>query len=151
MKINIWMHVCMLSCFSHVWLLQPHGLLPSRRLCPWDSPDKNPGVGWHALLERSFPTQGLDPCPLHFLQWHAGSLGIVQPRNSKDWDMQHESISHDILCCNRVPEQKTTTAKQINEVIGIHIQEKTHMQSTSWDTLGWRKHSWSQDCREKYQ
>ena len=27
----------------------------------------------------------------------------------------------------------------------------TSMQSTSWETLGWRNHSWNQDCREKYQ
>ena len=27
----------------------------------------------------------------------------------------------------------------------------TSMQSTSWEMLGWRKHSWNQDCREKYQ
>ena len=25
------------------------------------------------------------------------------------------------------------------------------MQSTSWETLGWKKRSWNQDCREKYQ
>ena len=27
----------------------------------------------------------------------------------------------------------------------------TYMQSTSWETLGWKKHSWNQDCQEKYQ
>ena len=25
------------------------------------------------------------------------------------------------------------------------------MQSTSWETLGWRNTSWNQDCWEKYQ
>ena len=25
------------------------------------------------------------------------------------------------------------------------------MQSTSWETLGWKKHSWNQDCWEKCQ
>ena len=35
---------------------QPHGLL-----CPWDSPDKNTGVGCRALLQGIFPTQGLNP------------------------------------------------------------------------------------------
>ena len=30
--------------------LQPHGLLPTRLLCPWDSPGQNTGVGCHALL-----------------------------------------------------------------------------------------------------
>ena len=39
--------------------LQPHGLRPTRLLCPWDSPGKNTGVGCHALLQGIFPTQGL--------------------------------------------------------------------------------------------
>ena len=29
-----------------------------RLLCPWDSPDKNTGVGCHFLLQGIFPTQG---------------------------------------------------------------------------------------------
>ena len=40
--------------------LQPHGLEPTRLLCPWDSPGKNTGVGFHALLQGIFPTQGLN-------------------------------------------------------------------------------------------
>ena len=28
---------------------------PSRLLCPWDSPGKNPGVGSHSLLQEIFP------------------------------------------------------------------------------------------------
>ena len=35
-----------------------HGLLPSRLLCPWDSPGKNAGVGCCALLQAIFLTQG---------------------------------------------------------------------------------------------
>ena len=31
--------------------LRPHGLQPARPLCPWDSPGKNTGVGFHALLQ----------------------------------------------------------------------------------------------------
>ena len=38
--------------------LWPHGLYPTRLLCPWDSPGKIPGVGGHFLLQRIFPTQG---------------------------------------------------------------------------------------------
>ena len=32
-----------------------------------------------------------------------------------------------------------------------HPAYLTYMQSTSWETLGWMKRSWNQDCREKYQ
>ena len=51
----------MLSHFSCVWLFATHGLWPARLLCPWDSPDKNTGVGGHALLQGIFPTQGRTP------------------------------------------------------------------------------------------
>ena len=31
--------------------VRPHGLRPTRLLCPWDSPGKNTGVGCHFLLQ----------------------------------------------------------------------------------------------------
>ena len=40
--------------------LQPHGLEPTRFLCPWDSPGKNTGVGCHSLLQGISLTQGLN-------------------------------------------------------------------------------------------
>jgi len=56
------------SHFSHVQLFATHGPWPSRFLCPWDFPGKNTGVGWDALLQGVFLTQGLNPhllCLLH--------------------------------------------------------------------------------------
>ena len=49
------------SCLVLSNSLHPHGLWPTRLLCPWDYPSKNTGVGCHALLQRIFPTQGLNP------------------------------------------------------------------------------------------
>ena len=38
--------------------VRPHGLQPTRLLCPaWDFPGRNTGVGCHALLQGIFPTQ----------------------------------------------------------------------------------------------
>ena len=37
-------------------------LWPIGLLCPWDSPGKNTGVGFHALLQGIFLTQGLNQC-----------------------------------------------------------------------------------------
>ena len=51
--------------FQPVW---PHRQWPGRLLCPWDSPGKNTGVGCHFLLQRIFPTQGLNPDLLHCRQ-----------------------------------------------------------------------------------
>ena len=33
--------------------VQPHGLLPARLFCQWDSPGKTTGVGCHFLLQGS--------------------------------------------------------------------------------------------------
>ena len=48
-------------------LLQPHGLKPTRHLCPWDFPGKNAGVDCHLLLQEIFLTQGSNFCLLHWL------------------------------------------------------------------------------------
>ena len=34
-------------------------------LCAWGFPGKNTGVGCRFLLQRIFPTKGLNPCLLH--------------------------------------------------------------------------------------
>jgi len=70
---DIYIHACVLNHFSHECLLQPYGLLPTRLLCPWDSPGKNTGVGCHVLLQRIFPTQGSSP------HWQVGSLPLMPP------------------------------------------------------------------------
>ena len=41
--------------------LQPHGLQPTRLLCPGDSPGQSTRVGCHALLQGIFPTRELNP------------------------------------------------------------------------------------------
>ena len=61
--------------------LRPHGLWPARLLCPWNSPDKNAGVGCHFPLQAIFPTQGLNPDLQHcrLILYHLsyqGSTGI---------------------------------------------------------------------------
>ena len=42
-----------------------------------DSPGKNTGVSCHALLQGSFPSQGLNSLSLMSLEWQAGSLPLV--------------------------------------------------------------------------
>ena len=61
--------------------LQPHWLQPTRLLCPWDSPDKNPGVGCHARLQGIFPAlEASNLHILHLLQWQADSLPLSHVR-----------------------------------------------------------------------
>ena len=63
--------------------LRPHGLEPTRLLCPWGSPSENTRVGCHALLQGIFPTQGSNPGLPH-CRWilhrlsHQGSPRILK-------------------------------------------------------------------------
>ena len=66
-------------------LLQPHGLQPTRHICPWDFPGKNTGVSCHFLLQApSQPRHGtcvvciggwMDSLPLN----HQGSPWATGP------------------------------------------------------------------------
>ena len=49
----------------------PMDCSPPGSFCPWDFPGKNTGVGCSFLLQDIFPTQGSNPCRLH---WQADSL-----------------------------------------------------------------------------
>ena len=62
--------------------LGPHGLQPTRLLCPWNSPGKNTGVGSHFLLPGIFLIQGSN---LHLLPWQAGSVdgSTTEPLSGK--------------------------------------------------------------------
>ena len=87
-KIHIyeWLHqgvwqINFFVCFRYSVMsnfLQPHGLQPSRLVCPWDFPGKNTGVDCLSLLQEIFPTQGSNPGLLHcrqilYLLSHQGS------------------------------------------------------------------------------
>ena len=53
--------VCVLVVPSCPILCDPMDYMPARLLCPWNSPDKNIGVGCHSLLQGIFLTQRLNP------------------------------------------------------------------------------------------
>ena len=60
-------------------------LRPHRLYSPWNSPGQNAGVGSHSLLQRIFPTQGLNP-GLPYCRWilyqlnHQGKFTFSGPR-----------------------------------------------------------------------
>ena len=49
-------------------LCDPHGLQPTRLLCPWNSPGQHTGVGCHSVRQGIFPTQGSNPNLLGLLR-----------------------------------------------------------------------------------
>ena len=58
-------------------LCDPMDCSPTRLLCPWDFPGKNPGVGCYFLLQGIFPTQRSNPGLPHCGQtlYHLGHHG----------------------------------------------------------------------------
>ena len=50
-------------------------------------------------------------------------------------------------------EQQTgsKSGKEYVKAVYCHPACLTSMQSASWETLGWKKHTLESDCREKYQ
>ena len=64
---------CVLSHSVVSDALWPHGLWLARLLYPRNSPGKNTGVGYHFLLQRIFPTPGLNLRLLCLLNWQADS------------------------------------------------------------------------------
>ena len=52
------------SCLVVSDSMRPHGLLLTKLLCPWDSPDKNSRVDCQALLQGNLPDPGIEPTSL---------------------------------------------------------------------------------------
>ena len=61
----------------YLTLCNPMDYSPPGSSVHWDSPGKNTGMGYHALLQGIFPIQGLNLHPLRLLHWRVGSLPLV--------------------------------------------------------------------------
>ena len=61
-----------------------YGLQATRLLCPWHSPDKNNGIGCHALLQGISLTQGWNTCLLCLLYWQEDPLSLEPPGKPQD-------------------------------------------------------------------
>ena len=73
---------CYLVAQLCLTLLRPHGLQTVRHLCPWDSPDKNTGVGCHFLLQGDLPHTETKP---EFPALADRFFTTEPPRMTKGW------------------------------------------------------------------
>ena len=79
-------YVC--ACVNHSVMsnsLWPHRLWPTRFLCPWNSPEKNIGIGCHSLHKYRFPTL------LGFVFVHM--LNVINERSREDGVIRHFSLT----------------------------------------------------------
>ena len=72
-------------------------------LCPWSSPGKNTGVGYHFLLQEIFLTQGLN---LRLLHWQVDSLP-TEPQGSPHMSTSFSNCLMDALLKQQMFTHKT--------------------------------------------
>ena len=65
---KMWCVLCVVSCSAMSDSLRPHGLQPCQAPLSMGFLGKNTGMGYHALLQGIFPTQGSNPGLLHYGQ-----------------------------------------------------------------------------------
>ena len=94
--IKKFLHAC--CHFSHIQLFFTVWTV-ARQVPLRDSPGKNTGVGYHALLQRIFPTQRLNLQLLYLLHWQADSLPLAPPgkhHNHPPPNKQTNKKSHEV-------------------------------------------------------
>ena len=83
--------------------LQPHGLKPTRLLCPWDFPGKSTGVGCHCLLHSAaqlcpnlYDPMGcsMPGFPVHHQLWELNQTHIHQVGDAIQTSHPLSSTSH---------------------------------------------------------
>ena len=112
--------VCSVASAESDSLQHPHGLWPTRLLCPWDSPGKNTGVGCHALLQGNLPDPGIE---LESLALAGGFF-----TTSTTWEASSRRLE---LCSLQRAKQSTSDLKHVrySQGRGYHIKSE-----------GFRKH-----------
>ena len=112
---------------------------PSGLLCPWNSPDKNTGVGCQFLLQAIFPIQGLNLPLLCLLHWKMDSLTLSHLGSPfLSWTA---SYNHTVFCTERFNVKLTMTKSYI----------KTDLWPTTCNNLARKSGSQpviSQTCRK---
>ena len=130
--------------------LWPHGLYS-----PWNSPVQNTGVGSPSLLQGIFPTQGSNPglphCRwiLHQLSYLTVWITTNYGKFLKRWEYQTTLPTYWEICMQVKKQQLEPDMEQKNgsklgkdfiKAVYCHLTYLTYMQSTSWETLDWKKH-----------
>ena len=113
--------------------LQPHGLQPTRLLCPWDSPGKNTRVGSLSLLQGIFLTQGLNPGLPH-CRWilyqlsHQGS-----PSCDINGTTQYVVVTSLVAqTVNRLPAMRETQLPSLGREGPLEKKIGTHSSILAW-------------------
>ena len=117
--------------------LRPHGLQPTRLLCPWDFPGQDTGVGCYFLLQGIFPTQGSNLGLLHcsrLFYWlsYKGSLQVT--------NLDSIIKRRDITMPTKVHKVKTTVFLAVMyRYENWTIKKADHWRTDAFKLWCWRK------------
>ena len=90
--------VCAESLQSCLTFCDPMDRQLARFLCPWNSPGKNTGMGYHTLFLGIFLIHRSNPSLLCVLQWQEDSLPLAPPGNSlRALESESRSVVSDSL------------------------------------------------------
>ena len=110
---------------------RPHGLQPTRLLCPWDSAGKSTGVGCHCLLRLTV--------------WMTTNFG----KFFKKWEYQTTWPAPWEICVQVKKQQLeldmeqqtgSRSGKEYVKAVCFHPAYLTYIQNTSYKMPGWMKH-----------
>ena len=76
------------SVVSDSW--RPHGLQPTRLLCPWDLPGKSTGVGCHCLLQTRLKKIKI----LSGFFFNHSSITSRKLENSQNWKLNNTLLNN---------------------------------------------------------
>ena len=108
--------------------LWPHRLLPTRLLCPWNSPGKSSGVGSHFLFQGIFLTQGLNRGVSHCRQIPYHLSHQVQSLQNKLWGQK--------LIKWNLPSSKEKVSLTLKSSVTQKKSETTQLCPTLCDPMG---------------
>ena len=118
---NAWKWTVKVKSLSRVWSSGPHGLQPTRLLCPWDFPGKSTGVGCHCLL-LIYPEETKiekDTCiPLFIAALFTISRTWKQPRcpSTDEWTIIEVVIYiHNEILLSRKKEHLWVSSNEVDE------------------------------------
>ena len=137
------------SCSVVPISLRPHGLQATRLLCPWDFPGKDTGVGsaGSSKKQESFRKTSISalrtmPKPQVWITMNCGKF-FKRWEYQATWPATWETCMQVRKQQSEVDMEQQTGSKQETEsveAVYCHPAYLTYIQSTSWETRGWKKH-----------
>ena len=116
----------------------PHGLQPTRLLCPWEFPGKSTGVGCHCLLRHRYDAKWKKLDSKHYIQYesiHRSSEAKLKLNKMQNYGFLSEEENHlgvtfwgggSIPCCERpMLYQECPVVKIVQPRVVISIYENS--------------------------